>query len=284
MTASASVAPERIPLAGVIGAPIAHSRSPVLHGFWLRRYGIKGHYIPMEVAQADLAEVLRLMPKMGFVGCNVTLPHKTAALELADIVTDRAALIGAANTLIFRKDGKIHADNTDGIGFLNNLRQEAPQWRPEAGPAAVLGAGGAARAVVSALLDAGAPEVRVANRTRTRADDLRHSFGTKVIVVDWNAAHEMLDGATTVVNTTTLGMVGKSEFKVPLTYLSPKALATDIVYTPLETPFLQAAAAKGCTTVDGLGMLLHQAVPGFERWFGHRPTVDAETRATVLGA
>lgn len=277
-------APAKIPLAGVIGSPIAHSRSPILHGYWLRRYGIAGHYIPMDVAQADLSEALRMMPRMGFVGCNITLPHKEAALEIADIVTDRAALIGAANTLIFRKDGKIHADNTDGIGFLNNLKQEAPNWVPSDGPATVFGAGGAARAVVSALLDAGVPEVRVANRTRPRADDLRHSFGTRVVVVDWNTAGDTLVDAMTVVNTTTLGMVGKAEFKTPLTHLNPKALVTDIVYTPLETPFLRAAKEIGCTTVDGLGMLLHQAVPGFERWFGTRPVVDAATRAAVLAA
>lgn len=275
---------DRIPLAGVIGSPIAHSRSPALHGFWLRRHRIAGHYIPMEVAPTDLPAALRMLPKLGFVGCNVTIPHKEAILGLADIVTDRAALIGAANTLIFRKDGKLHADNTDGIGFLNNLRQEAPHWLPSAGPAAVFGAGGAARAVVSALLDAGVPEVRIANRTRPRADSLRADFGARVQVVDWTQGGNMVEDAMTVVNTTSLGMVGKSEFRIPLDALNPRALVTDIVYNPLETPFLRAAREAGCTTVDGLGMLLHQAVPGFERWFGTRPVVDAETRAAVLAA
>lgn len=275
---------DRIPLAGVIGSPIAHSRSPALHGYWLRRYGIVGHYIPMEVSSADLAAALRMLPKLGFVGCNVTIPHKEAIIGLADIVTDRAALIGAANTLIFRKDGKLHADNTDGIGFLNNLKQEAPHWLPSAGPAAVFGAGGAARAVVSALLDAGVPEVRIANRTRPRADSLRADFGARVQVVDWTQGGGMLDDAMTVVNTTSLGMVGKSEFRISLDALNPHALVTDIVYNPLETPFLRAAREAGCTTVDGLGMLLHQAVPGFERWFGTRPTVDSETRAAVLAS
>lgn len=281
MTAAAL---DRIPLAGVIGSPIAHSRSPALHGYWLRRYGIVGHYIPMEVSSADLAAALRMLPKLGFVGCNVTIPHKEAMIGLADIVTDRAALIGAANTLIFRKDGKLHADNTDGIGFLNNLKQEAPHWLPSAGPAAVFGAGGAARAVVSALLDAGVPEVRIANRTRPRADSLRADFGARVQVVDWTQGGGMLDDAMTVVNTTSLGMVGKSEFRISLDALNPHALVTDIVYNPLETPFLRAAREAGCTTVDGLGMLLHQAVPGFERWFGTRPTVDSETRAAVLAS
>ncbi|MGN0931858.1 shikimate dehydrogenase [Falsigemmobacter intermedius] len=277
-------APSQIPLAGVIGHPIAHSRSPALHGFWLKRYGIAGHYVPLDIAPQDFAAALQMMPKMGFVGCNVTIPHKEALLSVADIVTDRAALIGAANTVIFRKDGKIQADNTDGIGFLNNLRQEAPGWNAALGAAAVFGAGGAARAVISALLEAGAPEVRVANRTRTRADILRHDFGSRVVVVDWNAGGEMIEDAATVVNTTSLGMVGKSDFKTPLHRINPAALVTDIVYTPLETPFLQAAAQAGCRTVDGLGMLLHQAVPGFERWFGLRPSVDAETRQAVLSA
>ena len=200
---------------------------------------------------------------MGFVGLNVTIPHKEAVLQLADIVTDRAALIGAANTLIFRKDGKIHADNTDGSGFIANLRQNAPHWAPTSGPAAVLGAGGAARAVIAALIEVGVPEIRLANRTRPRAEALRSDFGAKVHVYDWVQAANMLEDAATVVNTTSLGMAGKPEFRVPLDALYPRALVTDLVYTPLKTPFLIEAEAKGCTVVDGLGMLLHQAAPGF---------------------
>ncbi|WP_054304190.1 shikimate dehydrogenase [Gemmobacter sp. LW-1] len=272
----------RLPLAGVIGSPITHSRSPALHGYWLRRYGIKGHYIPMDIAQADLPEALRLLPRMGFVGLNVTIPHKETILGLADIVTDRAALIGAANTLIFRKDGRIHADNTDGAGFIANLRQNAPQWNPAAGPAVVFGAGGAARAVVAALIEVGAPEIRIANRTRPRAEVFRSDFGAKVMVHDWIQAGNMLEGAATVVNTTSLGMTGKPEFRVPLDAMEPGALATDLVYTPLKTQFLIEAEAAGATVVDGLGMLLHQAAPGFERWFGHRPEVDEATRQAVL--
>jgi shikimate dehydrogenase len=273
----------RIPLAGVIGQPIAHSRSPALHGYWLKRYGIRGHYIPMDVGQADLKQVLELLPKLGFVGLNVTIPHKETVLALADIVTDRAALIGAANTLIFRKDGRIHADNTDGSGFMANLRQNAPSWQPMAGPAAVFGAGGAARAVVAALIEVGVPEIRIANRTRPRAEALRHDFGAKVVVYDWVQAGNMLEGAATVVNTTSLGMAGKPDFRVPLDALEVGALATDLVYVPLRTQFLQAAEARGCMAVDGLGMLLHQAAPGFERWFGARPDVDLATRNAVLG-
>jgi len=272
----------RIPLAGVIGAPIAHSRSPALHGYWLRKYGIRGHYVPLDVAQADLEDVLRAMPRMGFVGANVTIPHKETALRLADIVSDRAALVGAANTLIFRPDGKLHADNTDGYGFLENLRQGAPGWSATDGPCAVLGAGGAARAVVTSLLEAGAEEIRLTNRTRNRAEALRTEFGTKVVVYDWVQAGNAIEGAATVVNTTSLGMVGKSEFRVPLDGLSPTAVVTDLVYTPLDTGLLVRARAAGCRTVDGLGMLLHQAVPGFERWFGVRPEVDEALREAVL--
>jgi shikimate dehydrogenase len=272
----------RIPLAGVIGHPIAHSRSPALHGYWLRRYGIKGHYVPMDVAPLDLRQVLELLPKLGFVGINVTIPHKEAVLQIADIVTDRAALIGAANTLIFRKDGRIHADNTDGSGFMANLRQRAPGWQPAAGPAAVFGAGGAARAVIAALLEVGVPEIRIANRTRPRAEAMRADFGAKLKVFDWVQAPNMLEGAATVVNTTSLGMVGKPEFRVPLDALEPTAVVTDLVYNPLKTPLLLQAEALGCTVVDGLGMLLHQAAPGFERWFGQRPEVDEATRNAVL--
>lgn len=274
----------RIPLAGVIGSPIAHSRSPALHGYWLKRYGLKGHYVPLDIAQADLRDALRMMPKMGFVGCNVTIPHKEAILQIADVVTDRAALIGAANTLIFRKDGKIHADNTDGAGFVANLRQNAPQWKPASGPAVVFGAGGAARAVIAALIEVGVPEIRLTNRTRARAEAIRADFGAKITVQEWVQAPAMLDGAATVVNTTALGMTGKSDFNVPLDTLSPSALVTDIVYTPLMTQFLIEAQDRGCTVVDGLGMLLHQAAPGFERWFGQRPDVDDATRAAVLSA
>ena len=274
----------RIPLAGVIGHPIAHSRSPALHGYWLRRYGIKGHYIPMDVAQADLRETLNFLPKLGFVGLNVTIPHKEEVLKLADIVTDRAALIGAANTLIFRSDGRIHADNTDGSGFMANLRQNAPHWHPNAGPAAVFGAGGAARAVIAALIEVGVPEIRIANRTRPRAEALRADFGAKLTVYDWVHAPNMLEGAATVINTTSLGMSGKPDFRVPLDGLEREALVTDLVYNPLKTQFLLEAESKGCTIVDGLGMLLHQAAPGFERWFGHRPEVDEATRNAVLSA
>jgi len=268
-------------LAGVIGSPISHSQSPKLHQYWLRKYGLRGFYIPMDVTQSDLAEVIRTLHKMGFVGVNVTIPHKETIFGLADLVTDRAALIGAANTLIFRNDGKVHADNTDGYGFIENLRQNAPGWRPTEGPAAVIGAGGAARSVVASLIEVGVPEIRLANRTRTRADALRADFGSKVRVYEWVQAGNMLDGARTVVNTSSLGMVGKPELRIPLDGLSPNAVVNDLVYTPLRTALLERAAQAGCTTVDGLGMLMHQAVPAFERWFGERPLVDGDLRALL---
>ncbi len=272
----------RIPLAGVIGSPIAHSRSPQLHNYWLKRYGIKGFYVPMDIAQVNLRMAIEALPLVGFVGANVTIPHKETVLKIADIVTDRAALIGAANTLIFRPDGRIHADNTDGAGFVANLRQNAPLWQPQSGPAAVIGAGGAARAVIAALIEVGAPEIRVANRTKVRAEALRADFGDKVTVIDWVQAGNMMEDCATVVNTSSLGMVGKPEFRVPLDALPSTAVVNDLVYTPLRTHFLDEAQAMGCVTVDGLGMLLHQAAPGFERWFGVRPEVDEETRQFVL--
>ncbi|MCV3270008.1 shikimate dehydrogenase [Roseobacter sinensis] len=276
------MSPEKIPLAGVIGSPIAHSKSPLLHRHWLVRYGVQGFYVPMDVNARDLRDVLMTLPKAGFVGVNITIPHKEAVLEIADLVTDRATLIGAANTLIFRADGKIHADNTDGYGFVENLKSGAPDWTPQSGPAAVIGAGGAARAVLASLLEAGVPEIMVANRTRVRAEKLQADFGNRITVVDWVQAGNMLEDAQLVVNTSSLGMVGKPEMRVPLDGLQKTAVVTDLVYTPLKTRLLEVAEERGCVTVDGLGMLLHQAVPGFERWFGPRPDVDAETRAAVL--
>ena len=273
---------DKIPLAGVIGSPIAHSRSPRLHAHWLRKYGLSGHYVPMDIAPDNLEAALRMLPQLGFVGVNVTIPYKEKVMEIADLVSDRATLIGASNTLIFRKDGRIHVDNTDGYGFIENLRQAVPNWNPAAGPAAVLGAGGAARAVLASLLEVGVPEVRISNRTRMRAEQLRNDFGHRVQVFEWVKAGNMLEDATTVVNSTSLGMVGKPELRVPLDGLRPGALVTDLVYAPLQTRLLRVAAEQGCICVDGLGMLLHQAVPGFERWFGHRPEVDEATRAAVL--
>lgn len=272
----------KIPLAGVIGCPVAHSKSPQLHRHWLQKYGLAGHYVPMHVEPQDLAEAIRMMPKLGFVGANVTIPHKEAVMQIADQVTDRARVMGAANTLIFREDGSILADNTDGYGFITNLHQGAPDWDPQAGPAVVLGAGGACRAVVASLLEAGVPEILLTNRTRARAEQLHSDFGSRIRVVEWVQAGNVIEEGALVVNTTSLGMEGKPRLRVPLDGLRRDAVVTDLIYAPLKTELLAAAEEAGCTVVDGLGMLLHQAVPGFERWFGQHPEVDAQTREAVL--
>lgn len=271
-------------LAAVIGWPIGHSRSPRLHAHWLKKHGVNGYYIPIGLSQAGFEKGLRSLPALGFRGANVTIPHKVTAMSIADTVTDRAVLIGAANTLTFRADGSIRADNTDGYGFIQNIRQTCPDWKASDGPALVLGAGGAARAVVSALLSDGAPEVRLANRTRARSDALQEHFGARVHPVDWNRASDAMDGAATIVNTTSLGMIGQPELKVSLNSAPRAAVVADIVYTPLDTTLLKAARSRGMPAVDGLGMLLHQAVPAFEVWFGVRPEVDDETRAAVLAS
>lgn len=269
---------EKIPLVAVLGSPVAHSKSPILHGFWLKKFGLQGYYMPIDVMTKDLESVLQTMPSMGFIGANVTLPHKEKVLSIADHISDRAALIGAANTLVFQQDGKIYADNTDGYGFIENIRQQAPAWQATEGQALVLGAGGAARAVVSALLEAGVQEVSIANRTRSRAEQLQSDFGARVNVVEWVKVGTEIQYAHTLVNTTSLGMTGKPALNICLDELKPETLVTDLVYSPLETEFLQAAREKGCTVVDGLGMLIHQAVPGFERWFGQKPVVDQIVR------
>lgn len=271
-----------IPLAGVIGDPIAHSLSPRLHGHWLKRYGLKGHYVPLHVTHQNLADVLRILPDMGFVGVNITIPHKEFVLSLATHVSDRATLIGAANTLTFLGNSQIQADNTDGIGFLSNIRQNLPGWTAATGPALVLGAGGAAKAIVSALINDGAPKVTVVNRTRLRADALKDQFGARVETQDWTRIPDLVGDVALIVNTTSLGMAGQSPLIIDLSRLTPPTVVTDIVYKPLDTELLETARQMGCETVDGLGMLLHQAVPGFERWFGYTPMVDEDLRAAVL--
>ncbi len=273
------------PLAGVIGWPIGHSRSPRLHGHWLKRYGIAGYYIPIALAPESFEIGLRALPGLGFRGVNVTIPHKEHALALADTATELAQRIGAANTLTFGPDGAVSADNTDGYGFIASLRQEAPAWVPAAGPALVLGAGGASRAVIAALMDEGVPEVRLANRTRTRADGLAGHFGDRLVTVDWTDAGQAARDAALLVNTTSVGM-GPDETEVPLGLadLPRRLLVMDIVYGSVPTPLIAEARRLGMIGIDGLGMLLHQGVPGFERWFGRRPEVDAELRAAVLAS
>jgi shikimate dehydrogenase len=269
-------------LAGVIGHPISHSKSPRLHGHWLKRYGIDGHYIPMNVAPDDLARTIELLPRLGFAGINVTLPHKEAVMALCDEITPRAKAVGAVNTVIFQEDGSVLGDNTDGYGFMANLYAGAPNWRADTGPAAVLGAGGAARGVVAALLDANAPQIILSNRTAERATALQSEFGTRVVVSAWDDVGDAIKGANLLVNTTSLGMDGQPALPVSLDHLGSETLVTDIVYAPLKTQLLIDATARGCAVVDGLGMLLHQAAPGFEAWFSQKPIVDDELRDAVL--
>ena len=271
---------EAPPLAGVIGWPIGHSLSPRLHGHWLKRYGIAGYYVPIGLAPEDFEAGLLSLPRLGFRGVNVTIPHKEAALALASEATAAAREIGAANTLTFRRDGTIHADNTDGYGFVENLRQTAPGWDARRGPALVLGSGGSARAVIAALLADGAPEVRIANRNAARAEGLAAHFGGRIRVVSWAEAPESAAGAATIVNTTPVGM-GSDAVPIDLGHADRGALVADVVYGRTATPLVAAARGLGLTAVDGLGMLLHQGVPGFERWFGRRPEVDAALRVAV---
>ena len=270
-------------LAAVIGSPIGHSKSPLLHGHWLKALGIAGHYIPIELQTATFETGIESLRKLHFRGANVTLPFKEQAFALGDVRTDRATRSGAANTLTFT-DGASYADNTDSYGFLNNLRQNVPGWSASSGPALVLGAGGASRAIIVGLLDEGVPEIRLANRTRSRADGLAAEFGDRVAPVDWQDLDAALPGAKTIVNTTSLGMGGNGAISIDLRRADTDAVVTDIVYTPLETPLLKAADTIGLTTVDGLGMLLHQAEPGFEAWFGKTPDVDTALRDVILSA
>lgn len=269
--------------AGVMGWPIGHSRSPVLFDHWFARYAIPGRYVPLAVAPERFGDVYRALPHAGLRGVNVTIPHKRAALERADAASAAARAIGAANMIVFAPDGTIHAGNTDAYGFLENLRAGAPGWRAASGPAVVLGAGGASRALIHALTGVGAPAIRLANRTRETAEALADEFGPPVEVVDWEARSEALDGAATLVNATSLGMAGHPPLDIALDALPTHAVVTDIVYTPLETPLLADARVRGLTAVDGLGMLLHQARPAFEAWFGRDPEVDADLRAACLG-
>jgi shikimate dehydrogenase len=270
-------------LAGVMGWPVGHSRSPRLHGYWLERLGIDGAYVPLAVAPDDFAQVLRALPRMGFRGANVTVPHKEQALALADHVEPLARRIGAVNTLVVRDDGSIEGRNTDAFGFLENLRRGAPAWRPQAGPAVVLGAGGAARAVCAALVDAGVPEIRLVNRSVARAETVAADIGGMIKVMGWGEIAVAQEGAALLVNTTTLGMTGQPPLEIDLSPLPVHAVVNDIVYAPLITDLLAAAQARGNHVVDGLGMLLWQAVPGFEAWFGVRPEVTADLRDFVLG-
>jgi len=269
-------------VAGVMGWPVGHSRSPRLHGFWLDQYGIDGTYIPLPVPPDRIEQAIRALPALGLAGCNVTVPHKEAAARVVDLLDLSARRIGAVNTILVRPDGRLEGRNTDAFGFLENLKDGAPAWAPAAAPAVMVGAGGAGRAVAVALLDAGVPELRVINRTRARAEELAADLCGPIRVIPWEWRAKALADAGLLVNTTTQGMHGHHPLDLDLAPLPRTAVVTDIVYAPLITPLLDAARARGNPVVDGLGMLLHQARPGFQAWFGLSPQVTPELRRFVL--
>jgi shikimate dehydrogenase len=265
----------------VIGWPVEHSRSPAIHRYWLELYGIDGAYEKEAVRPEELAVFLGSLGDRGYAGANVTLPHKEEALRLATIADESARAIGAANTLWLDGTGRLNASNTDAYGFMTNLNQEAPHWNKGRRPVMVLGAGGASRAILYGLIAQGASRILLANRTRDRAEALAGTFGPAVSVVDWDARNQALAGCGLLVNATSLGMTGKEPLDIEVEALPEDAVVADIVYSPLETPLLAAARARARQAVEGLGMLLYQAVPGFERWFGLRPEVTKELRAHV---
>jgi len=267
-------------MAGILGWPVSHSRSPRLHGFWLARHGIDGAYIPLPVEPAKFPGTIRALADLGFRGANVTIPHKEAALAACDLVEDEARRIGAVNTLVFREDGRIEGWNTDGWGFLESLREQAPGFHVKQGPAVILGAGGGARAVAHSLLSAGCPRMTLVNRSPARAEALARELSAHGVHVDVTASPPLEDAAL-LVNTTSQGMQGQPPLAIDLAPLPPAAVVADIVYVPLETPLLAAARARGLAAVDGLGMLLHQGRRGFQAWYGEMPEVTAELRAFV---
>lgn len=271
-----------IPVAAVIGHPVNHSRSPRMHNFWLAHFGLEGYYIPLDIDPKKFERSIRNLPELGLVGANITIPYKEKVLKIADKISDRAALVGAANTLTFLQNGGIYADNTDGYGFLQNIKSKYKDWSAREGITVVFGAGGASRAILAALIEDGASDIILANRTRSRADQLRSDFGAKIKVVEWMKIQNYLSEASTIINTTSLGMVGKTDLPIPLNALKKNTLVTDIVYTPIETHLLATAAKMGCRTVDGLGMLIHQAIPGFERWFGIKPGDSQALRELLI--
>jgi shikimate dehydrogenase len=281
MSAAAPPISGKARVAGVVGWPVSHSRSPRLHGYWIAEHGLDAAYVPLPVAPERLEVALRGLAAAGFAGVNVTIPHKEQALALCDEVDAVARRIGAVNLLVFA-EGAIRGSNTDAFGFMANLAASAPAWSAGT-PVVLLGAGGAARAVAVGLLDAGVTELRLCNRSRARAERLADDLGGKIAVVAWEDRAAALAGAGLVVNSTSLGMAGQPPLDLPLDDLAAAATVCDLVYSPLETPLLAAARRRGCTAVDGLGMLLHQARPSFAAWFGPDPQVSEALRRFVLG-
>ena len=269
-------------LAGVLGWPVAHSRSPKIHSYWISKYGLLGAYVQLPVAPGQLGLALPGLAALGFRGCNITLPHKVDALHLVDALDANAARIGAINTIVVQGDGSLKGFNNDGFGYIQSLLDAKPDWRADAGPITLLGAGGAARAVIIALIDAGALEIRLLNRTRDKAEALAAINPQVVKVHDWSERHAALAGAAMLINTTNQGMYDQPPLDLALDDLPRTALVSDLIYVPLETPLIQAAKARGHVAINGLGMLLNQAVPAFEAWFGIKPTIDAALRQKIL--
>jgi shikimate dehydrogenase len=266
--------------AGVIGWPVAHSRSPLIHGYWLKRYGIDGEYTRIPVKPEDVDAFFAGLAANGYAGCNVTLPHKEAAFRAVTVADAATKRLGSVNT-VFLRDGKLMGTSTDGEGFVASVTTALPGWSIAGGKAVLLGAGGSARAIAGALLDRGATEIAIVNRTLARAEAIRSDFGSRITPYSWEDAGYALAGADLLVNTTSLGMKGNKPLSLDFTALPQGAVVSDIVYTPLETVFLKAARSRGHRVVPGLGMLLHQAVRGFELWFGKRPEVTQELHDLV---
>jgi shikimate dehydrogenase len=270
-------------IAGVMGWPVSHSLSPRLHGYWLHKYSMDGMYVPFPVNPETLEKALRALPLLGIAGCNLTVPHKELAFRMVDRLDETAKSVKAVNTLIVEKDGTLTGKNTDVFGFIQNLKDHLPDLKPVTGKVVVLGAGGASRAVITGLLAEGARQIVLANRNLEKAEQLAEDFASPYIsVVKWEARSRVLEGADLLVNTTTLGMKGQSELEISLDALPKSATVTDIVYHPLMTGLLQQAKQRGNMIIDGIGMLLHQAAPGFEAWFGLRPQVDKRLKSYVL--
>jgi shikimate dehydrogenase len=269
-------------MAGVMGWPVAHSRSPVIHNHWIQQHKLSGAYGLFPVAPNNLEAAIRGLKALGLAGCNITIPHKVDAMQHMDWVDPLAKRMGAINTIVVQPDGALHGFNNDGFGYLESLREAQPHWKANTGPIVVLGAGGASRAIVVSLIDAGASEIRLLNRTRSKADALAHEFGAPVTAFDWSERHNAVAGAALLVNTTSLGMHGQPALEIELAQLPTSALVSDAIYIPLETPLLEAARLRGNTTVNGLGMLLHQARPAFNAWFGVMPEVTPELRTLLI--
>jgi shikimate dehydrogenase len=268
--------PKRFLLAAVMGWPVMHSRSPLMHNYWFDKLELAGAYVPLAIEPGKLGPALRALHPLGFSGCNLTIPHKEDAMAIVDEVDEVAKAIGAISCVVVRSDGSLFGTNNDWFGFINNLKQEQPGWRADAGPIAVIGAGGGSRAVCYGLMREGATEIRLVNRTRERAEAIANEVGGPIAVLPWEARHDALDGVAMAVNTTSQGMVGQAALDLRLDRLPNTALAADIIYIPLETPYLAAARARGNPTINGLGMLLHQGRPAWKMWFGIEPEVTTE--------